>query len=250
MTAAVLAKPLARPARLDLARDALFLDLDGTLAPIAPTPVEVGPDARRTRLLADLTRALGGRLAIVSGRRLEDIDRILGDLRPVVGAVHGLVVRTAAGVAADPGDPDRLERARQVLAAFAATDPRLILEDKGLSLALHYRQAPERGPEADARVVELARELGWRPQPGHAVAELRPPGADKGEVLRRLMQEAPFHGARPIFVGDDATDEDGFAAASAMDGLGVIVGDRELTTARHRLTDVAAVLDWLEASLP
>lgn len=250
MKAFVLTKPLAPPARLDLARDALFLDLDGTLAPIAPTPDEVGPDARRSRLLAGLMDAMVGRLAIVSGRRLEDIDRILGDLRPVVGAVHGLVLRTADGVTAAQDDPVPLAGARKALERFVAADRRLLLEDKGLSLALHYRQAPDRAEASDALVGALAKDLGWRFQPGHAVAELRPPGGDKGDVLRRVMAQAPFSGARPIFVGDDVTDEDGFAAAAEMGGFGVIVGRGEPTAARRRLDDVAAVLDWLEASLP
>lgn len=250
MTASLLAKPLAPPARLDLARDALFLDLDGTLAPIAPRPSDVGPNARRSRLLTDLLPALRGRLAVVSGRQLQDIDRILGEVRPAAGALHGLVMRTDAGTETSPGEPEKLEQARRVLGDFAAADPRLFLEDKALTLALHYRQAPDREHDAVALVQNLARDLEWVFQPGRAVAELRPPGADKGEAVRRLMRQAPFAGARPIFVGDDLTDEDGFKAAAELGGFGVLVGDRSDTAARQRLEDVSAVLDWLEASLP
>lgn len=249
MTTPLLAT-LAPPARLDLARDALFLDIDGTLAPIEPRPSDVGPDPRRSRLLAQLMRVLDGRLAIVSGRHLEDIDRILGDVRPAAGAVHGLVMRSGAGMEAAPVSPEKLEQARRALGGFVAADSRLLLEDKALSLALHYRQAPDRAEEAVAVVKDLARDLGWIFLPGLAVAELRPPGADKGEAVRKLMGQAPFTGARPVFVGDDVTDEDGFAAAEALGGFGVLVGRRSPTAARHRLSGVTSVLDWLEDSLP
>ena len=250
MTATLLADSLAPPARLDVARDALFLDLDGTLAPIAAKPSDVVPDARRSRLLADLMHALDGRLAVVSGRHLQDIDRILGEVRTPVGAVHGLVLRTQGGTTTAPCEPDKLARARRVLGEFAAADSRLLLEDKAISLALHYRQAPDRARDAAGIVEGLAREFGWIFQPGRAVAELRPPGADKGEVVRRLMRQAPFVGARPVFVGDDATDEDGFVAAADLGGFGVRVDRRAPTAALFGLPGVAAVLDWLEASLP
>lgn len=237
------------PAPLALERIALFLDLDGTLAPIAPRPDEVGHDPRRSRLLERLIEALGGRLAIVSGRSLADIDRILADVHPVVSAVHGLVIRTAEGVATSAIDRDQLDRAREVLGAFAARDPNLLLEDKEISIALHYRLAPALEPEAVRLVEELAAELGWAFQPGKAVAELRPPGPDKGDSVHRLMAMEPFKGAVPVFVGDDITDEDGFAAATALGGFGVIVGARLETDAIYRLPSVDAVLDWLEGSL-
>ncbi|MCC7268290.1 MAG: trehalose-phosphatase [Caulobacteraceae bacterium] len=249
MSAADLVSVVEPPAPLALGRIALFLDLDGTLAPIAPRPDAVGYEPRRSRLLERLIGALDGRLAIVSGRSLADIDRILADVHPVVSAVHGLVIRTAEGVATSTVDPRQLDRARQVLGAFAARDPGLLVEDKEISLALHYRLAPACEPEAVRLVEGLAAELGWEFQPGRAVAELRPPGPDKGDSVRRLMATAPFAGAVPVFVGDDITDEDGFRAAAELGGFGVVVGARRDTLASYRLKDVAAVLDWLERPL-
>lgn len=250
MSATTLVRALEPPASLALGAVALFLDLDGTLAPIALRPDEVRHDPRRSHLLSRLLEALDGRLAIVSGRSLADIDRILADVHPVVSAVHGLVIRTIEGVAASTVDPRQLDRARQVLTAFAAADPGLLVEDKDISLALHYRLAPAREHEAVRLVEGLAAELGWEFQPGRAVAELRPPGPDKGDSVRRLMAMAPFTGATPVFVGDDITDEDGFRGAAELGGFGVIVGERLRTGASYRLGDVEAVLSWLEGSLP
>jgi trehalose 6-phosphate phosphatase len=250
MSAVAPVRALEPPASLALGSVALFLDLDGTLAPIAPRPDEVEHDPRRSRLLGSLMEALNGRLAIVSGRSLGDIDRILADVHPVVSAVHGLVIRTAEGVATSTVDPRQLDRARQTLSAFAGADPGLLLEDKEISLALHYRLAPAYETEAVRLVEGLAAELGWEFQPGRAVAELRPPGPDKGDSVRRLMEMSPFAGATPVFVGDDITDEDGFAAAAELGGFGVVVGARQRTCAGYRLGGVASVLDWLEGALP
>lgn len=249
MSATTLVRALEPPAPLALGSLALFLDLDGTLAPIAPRPDAVTHDPRRSHLLERLSVALEGRLAIVSGRSLADIDRILAGAHPVVSAVHGLIIRTAEGVATSTVDPRRLDRARQVLRAFAAGDPGLLVEDKEISLALHYRLSPAREGEAVALVEGLAAELGWEFQPGRAVAELRPPGPDKGDSVRRLMEMAPFTGAMPVFVGDDVTDEDGFRGAAELGGFGVIVGERSSKRASYRLADVEAVLSWLEGSL-
>jgi trehalose 6-phosphate phosphatase len=249
MTAADLTRALAPPAPLAAERSALFLDLDGTLAGIQPRPQDVAGDPRLTRLLADLQQALEGRLAIVSGRGLEDLDRILGYVRPVVSAVHGLVVRTPRRQISPSVDPAALDRARQALVAFADRSPGVLVEDKGVSLALHYRLAPEAEPAAVHLVEQLAAQLDWKVQPGKAVAELRPGGPDKGDSVRLLMDEPPFAGATPVFVGDDVTDEDGFAAARDLGGFGVVVGAYRPTLASYRLSGVSAVLDWLEASI-
>lgn len=249
MTAADLTRALAPPAPLATERSALFLDLDGTLAAIQPRPQDVAGDPRLTGLLTDLQQALHGRLAIVSGRGLEDLDRILGDVRPVVSAVHGLVVRTPHRQDSPSVDPVALDEARRALTAFAERSPGVLVEDKGVSLALHYRLAPQAEAAAARLVKQLAAQLDWKVQPGRAVAELRPRGPDKGDSVRQLMTEAPFAGATPVFVGDDVTDEDGFAAARDLGGFGVVVGARRRTLASYRLGGVAAVLDWLEASV-
>jgi len=252
MTAQIIAFPdlLAPPPALDPSGCALFLDLDGVLAPIVDRPDGVTPDPRRTFLLRRLSERFDRRLAIVSGRTVQDVSAITEHAVAAVAGVHGLERRNVLGdttVAA--ADPD-LGEALAVFSALAKAQPRLIVEDKGLSVALHYRGAPF----AVEAVREAARRLETRTdlvlQEGDMVAELRSRGADKGAAVRAFMSEWPFQGARPIFVGDDLTDEDGFLAATAAGGYGVLVGStRHRTVARYRLDDVPAVFAWLEAAI-
>lgn len=238
------ARPLAAPP--PLARGtALFADLDGTLAPIEARPDQVRPDASRTGLLARLGAALEGRLAILSGRGLADLDRLLGGVVAPVAAIHGLVRRDAAGRLFEiAAHPDLLDAAH-ALNDFAAANPGLLAETKSHAVALHYRAAPQLEREVIAFTEPLARRLGLVLQPGRKVIELRTPGPDKGEALAAFMREAPFAGATPIFIGDDATDEHGFAAADRLGGYGVIVGDRRPTGARYALGSVAEALAWM-----
>jgi trehalose 6-phosphate phosphatase len=235
--------------RLD--RMALFADLDGTLAPIAPTPDAVGPDPRRRRLLADLRAALDGRLAVVSGRGLADLDRILEGEVAAIAAVHGLVRRTADGAVSTVDAGPAVQRAADACRAFVAGQPAgLLVEDKGVAVALHYRAAPAAGPASLAFARQLAEDLGLVVQAGDHVAELRPPGATKGDAVDAFMREPPFAGAVPVFIGDDLTDEAGFEAAARHGGFGVIVGPRRPTVARYALAGVTEALAWLASGLP
>ncbi|WP_426030565.1 trehalose-phosphatase [Caulobacter sp. DWP3-1-3b2] len=227
---------------------ALFLDLDGTLAPIMPRPEQVGPDARRAALLDDLTRALDGRVAVVSGRALKDLDRILEGRVPAIAAVHGLVRRGAHGVECAKPHAD-LDYARGVLRDLARGDKGLLFEDKGLSVGLHYRNAPSAAEAVIEAAERLAQSSELVLQLGDMVAELRTPGQDKGKSVSAFLREAPFDGACPVFVGDDLTDEDGFAAAARLGGYGVLVGPERPTQAVYRLEDCGAVLDWLSVAL-
>lgn len=240
---------MSPPDALRLDDTALFLDLDGTLAPIAARPQDVRPEPRRTALLERLSTRLDGRLAVVSGRTLADVDRILEGAVASIAAVHGLVLRRPSGsvdaVAPHPG----VTRAADELTAFAARDPGLIVEDKGLSVTLHYRLAPQAADAARAFATDLARQAGLALLEGDMVAELRTPGPTKADSVYAFMAEPPFAGARPVFLGDDLTDEDGFRAAQALGGLGVAVGPRRPTGAKSALAGVDAALDWLEASL-
>jgi trehalose 6-phosphate phosphatase len=240
---------LAEPKPLQLAGAALFLDLDGTLAPIAARPQDVGYDPRLTRLLDALQAALDGRLAVISGRALADIDRILEGRVACVAAVHGLVRRAADGSLWEETPHPALPLAAERLQRFAERDSGLLVEDKALSIALHYRLAPRMAAEAAAFVGRLAEETGLTLQPGDMVEELRTPGPTKGDSVRAFMRAPPFAGARPVFLGDDHTDEPGFEAVQALGGVGVQVGARRPTVAHFRLADVDAALSWLEGAL-
>lgn len=226
--------------------DALFLDFDGTLVEIAEHPESVNLPRHLPALLAGVRDTLGGALAIVSGRRLEDIDRWLAPFRFAGAGIHGAHIRRdpdgptvpEAG-AADVALP--VQQARAAIAGLAGA----WLEDKGGSLAMHYRSSPESGDACIAAADALAREFGLVAVRGKMVVEIRPAGIDKGTAVRRLVRETPFRSRRPIFLGDDVTDEDGFLAVQELGGTAIIVGDRRPTLATRKLDSVTAVLDLL-----
>ncbi len=239
----------APPALSSTDQVALFLDLDGTLAAIEPRPQDVKPEPWRSGLLRRLLAHLDGRVAVVSGRTLEDIDRIIEGAVTPVAAVHGLIRRRADGAVLRPLAHPHFGRARTLAAAFALRHPGVELEDKGLSLALHYRRAPDLAETVMETARQIARSNDQALQLGDMVAEIRTPGFDKGSAVDAFMSEPPFEGAVPVFVGDDLTDEDGFRAAQALGGLGVLAGPQRPTEARYRLADVAAVRRWLEGPM-
>jgi trehalose 6-phosphate phosphatase len=141
--------------------------------------------------------------------------------------------------------PRGLDHARERIGRFAGSVPGLLVEEKPFSIAIHYRRAPDREPQVRAFMDGLAAATGLVVQQGKMVTELRPAGADKGDAVRAFMAEPPFAGARPLFVGDDLTDEDAFRAAAELGGGGVLVGTSRATAASWRLDDVAAVAGWL-----
>ncbi len=234
---------------LDLTQVSLFLDVDGTLAPIMPNPEDVGPIPQRTTLLRTLQSRLDGRLAVVSGRAIVDIDRILEASVTAVSGVHGLQRRDAQGGLSQAQAHPGLAPAAEALRQFAAPLQGVAIEDKGLSLAVHFRAHPQAAQLIEAQALSLAATHGLSVQPGDCVVELRTPGHDKGDAVRAFMSEAPFNGARPVFVGDDLTDEAGFGVAASLGGYGVLVGPERPTLARRRLADPAAVLAWLSRAV-
>ncbi len=230
---------------------ALFLDFDGTLADIAASPCRVSIDPRLPATLAALSDALDGAVALVSGRPLAQLDAILAPLVLPACGLHGLERRRADGsVIRAEGPTAALAAARQRLGAFAATASGVVLEDKGLSLALHYRGAPER--EADCRdAAEAALAAGGGELhllDGKMIFELKPHGANKGSAIEAFLAEAPFAGRVPAFAGDDRTDEDGFDAVNRRGGVTVRVGDGASTRARWRIGTVDELLVWLAAA--
>jgi len=234
---------------VDLLRgSSLFLDFDGTLVEIVERPDAVAVDAALTILMEKLAVGLQGRLAIVSGRPRAEIDALFRARELAVSGSHGLELRWPDGRVAAPAAPSGLGQVIAEMRALAAAHPGTLVEEKPFGAALHYRGAP--GAEADCRVLaeRLATSSGFALQRGKMVFELRVPGADKGVALERFMREPPMRGTRPVFIGDDLTDEHAFAAAAAFGGDGILVGPARGTAAHYRLTDVQETRAWLTAA--
>jgi trehalose 6-phosphate phosphatase len=224
---------------------ALFLDFDGTLVELADTPDGISVPASVAPLLARLDEKLGGRLALVTGRSIAGLERHLECKGLAVSGSHGLELRLRDGSRIPLAARHDLTEARERLTRFAGETPGLLLEDKPFGLALHYRQAPREQERVEQVMTQLARSTGLMLQKGKMVVELRPAGADKGDAVRAFMAEPEFAGARPLFVGDDLTDEHAFEAAAAMGGAGILVGPPRTTAAQWRLPDAGAVIAWL-----
>jgi trehalose 6-phosphate phosphatase len=227
----------------------LFLDFDGTLVDIAERHDEVVASDALRALIAGLATRLPGRLAIVSGRTADEIVAYLhaADNKPpfAIAGSHGLELRWTDGRDEAPTRPEALDVANTALHQLAEAHPGVVVEDKPFGATLHYRRAPKAGPACDALTQQLAETHGFHIQRGKMVSEIRLPGGDKGDAVRRFMAEAPFAGTTPIFLGDDVTDEAGFAAAAALGGWGVQIGEKPVTAAAYGLPDVAAVHRWL-----
>ena len=226
---------------------AYFLDVDGTLIDIAETPDAVHIDAALLELIASLQQASGGAVALVSGRGLAFLEQRLGTLRLPMAGQHGLERRTAAGRLWTHAAPTAAKTAiKEALAPILARHPGLLLEDKGLTLALHYRLAPQLASYAHRLMARLALSsgAGLEVQRGRCVAEIKPSGMDKGAAIAAYLTEPPFEGRRPVFIGDDRNDEHGFATVNKQDGISIKVG-KGASCARYRLPDVAAVRRWL-----
>ncbi|MDH2311929.1 trehalose-phosphatase [Methylobacterium brachiatum] len=223
---------------------ALFLDFDGTLAEIAPRPdaVQVEPG-----LVADLERLrdrLGGALAIVTGRPVSVIDGFLAPARLDAAGLHG-VERRVGGALSGGGAEDHPALRRQVERLYAESRPlaNVLIEDKGASVAVHWRLAnAEDAARAEALVKDAAEALGsaYRLQLGKAVGEIVPAQATKAHAIRAFLEQPPYAGRRPVFFGDDRTDEIAFASVNEDGGIAVRVGDGD-TVASRRLPDPAAV---------
>ena len=215
---------------ISASRWSLFLDIDGTLLDIAATPDRVEVDDALIGLLSRVARALDGAVAMISGRTITEIDRLFEPRRWPAAGVHGLERRDASGHWHVSGsiDEEALARARARLQQLSNRLPGTLFEDKGLSVALHYRQSPHFAEELQRASRSIARESGDNLQilEGRKVLELRPRGTTKADAIRAFLAEPPFAGRRPIFVGDDVTDEAALADVERMGGLAIAVGDR------------------------
>lgn len=227
----------------DDAAYALFLDFDGTLVEIAERPeaVVVPPDLSDT--LAALRDELGGALALVSGRSIATLDGFLGPHRFDAAGLHGVEHRLRGELSpCSPQAHPKLRALIEELPEKLPAHPGVLIEDKGCSVGLHWRLAPEAEDELTAIVTELARALGpdYRLQLGKAVAEILPARASKGGIIDYFLGEPPFARATPVFVGDDLTDELGFAVVNRHEGVSIRVGEGP-TIAKRRVETPAAL---------
>jgi trehalose 6-phosphate phosphatase len=227
---------------------AILLDIDGTLLDLAPTPREVWVPPGLARTLNGLLEKTAGALALVSGRSLNDIDLIFAPEQfPAVGG-HGAEMRISAdnesvATHAPPMDKELKRR----LAAIARLSPGILLEDKGYSLALHYRLAPHAEKAIYEAIALIRADLPNAPielMPGKCVYEIKHSGFNKATGVLELMAHEPFRGRRPIFIGDDVTDESVFALMPDLGGLAFSVGRRAMGVADH-FDEPRDVRQWL-----
>lgn len=232
---------------VNVLESALFLDIDGTLADIADSPADVKIDTGLLHLVERIHRTSGGAIALISGRSIHDVDRLFAPLRLAIAGQHGIERRDASGIVhthafATAPLREMAERVRK----FAVGHPGVDIEEKGFTLAVHYRRAPDLGEQVRMLLEQMVAALDstFRLQPGKMVLEVKPAGRDKGTAILEFMNEPPFHGRIPIFVGDDATDEYGFTVINRLGGHSIKVGP-EPSVARWRLPDVDAARCWL-----
>lgn len=230
---------------------ALFLDVDGTLIDFNtdPSAVHVLPAVRED--IGRVADRLNGAVALVSGRPLAQLDALFAPLRLPAAGLHGHQMRDAGPVPAAAAGDDlvRLQALHRKAAQLTRDHPGVQVEDKGVSLALHWRAVPQAADAVhDFARRHLAALPGYRLQPGDHVVEFVPEGSDKGRAVERMMARAPFAGRVPVFVGDDLTDEFGFAAANRAGGWSVLVGTRDDSAATHALPGTGAVHAWLAAN--
>src|SRR3954447_5193751 len=240
--------PVPRSLVPHLSETAILLDIDGTLLDLMPTPREVWVPPGLAKTLNRLLARTNGALALVSGHSLNDIDLIFAPEQfPAVGG-HGAEMRIswdseAVATHAPPMDKELKRR----LATIAKLSPGILLEDKGYSLALHYRLAPH-AEKAIYEAVSLIRaDLPNAPievMPGKCVCEIKHSGFNKATGVLELMTHEPFKGRRPIFIGDDVTDESVFAIMPDLGGLAFSVGRRAKGVANH-FDEPRDVREWL-----
>lgn len=234
--------------KLDPSQTALFLDFDGTLAELAPQHDAVEVPADLVALLQGLAERLDGALAIVSGRRLSELDALLAPLQLPVAAEHGADQRQPDGRRVSLPPPD-LRSVIALARSMAQQHAGLRVEVKTAAVALHYRQAPAlEGYCLQALTQALMRRPGLELLPGKYVLEVKASGFDKGSAMAAFMTEPAFAGRLPLFAGDDRTDEAGFAWVQSVGGHGLKVGEGA-TQARHRCTSPTELRGWLARTL-
>lgn len=239
---------LAEPPTTLLIEASLFLDFDGTLVELTSRPDAVKAGADLLSLLVNLQKKLDGRIAVLSGRPVDDVSRLLSPMQLPIGGSHGLERMLPGGGCISPLRPVGMDQIVSGLRQLEVDYPGVYIEEKPAGVAIHYRLAPDAKSACQEGAAQAATEIGMVLQHGKEVVELKPACADKGSALQSFMVEPPFSGTRPIFVGDDLTDEHGFVAVRELGGEGVLVGPERPTAATYRLEDVRAVRGWLGAA--
>ncbi|MAF49918.1 MAG: trehalose-phosphatase [Rhodospirillaceae bacterium] len=244
----VLVSMLPQP---DATGSALFLDVDGTLLELAATPDQVMVPASLLNHLGEAHTRLAGALALVSGRQLADLDRLFAPLRLPTAGLHGLETRVESDVSMPAEDdiPKALGDELARLRGLFAKEPRILVEDKGCGLAVHWRQAESLRENIDDEAERSRARLGDRYQllKGKMVHEIKPSCRNKGTAVRQFMETPRFAGRQPYYFGDDITDEDAFEVVNALDGVSVMVGGSNSTQAHLRLASVTVLQEWLAA---
>ena len=239
---------MAEAPSIDLDRIALLLDVDGTLLDFASTPREVFVPATLREALRCLLERTGGALALVSGRPIEELDLLFAPLQLPAAGGHGAEFRLSSIGEIDRGGAAPLgKEIKRELATIAGIGPGIILEDKTSSLAIHYRLAPEREDMVRHAVLAICEAVGSDVEvlPGKYVFEVKSAGYNKGTAVRHLMAHAPFKSRRPVFLGDDTTDEAAIAVMPEFDGIGISVG-RKMPGATTCLDAPQDVRTWLQ----
>lgn len=231
--------------------DALFLDIDGTLVDIAPRPHDVRLDDGLIAQILSLRHSLDGALALVTGRSILDVDTLFRPHAFPIAGQHGCERRDASGtVHIRSPDSSVLARIRNLFVAFGQRHPGVVVEFKGFSLSLHYREVPRLAGHVHRTARRLLSEVPdatYELQRGKCLVEIRPGEIDKGTAIAEFLRESPFSGLRPIFVGDDRGDESGFLAVIHAGGVAIKVGSGT-TSAPWRLANSDAVREWIARS--
>jgi trehalose 6-phosphate phosphatase len=225
----------------------LFLDVDGTLIEFTETPFDTHASDELKALLKDVSERLGGALALVSGRSIEYLDALFAPLRLPSAGLHGVERRKASGVMHGASFKDsQLDVARAALVGLVQAHTGTLLEDKGRTVAIHFRMAPQFEAELHRAVTAIAARLGpnYHVLSGNMMLEIKPRGFTKGGAVKAFLQEPQFSGRTPVYVGDDLTDIDGFREVETQGGISIAVGDR--VQAQFHLDDPAAVRAWLK----
>lgn len=225
---------------------ALFLDFDGTLVDLAPRPEDVQVSDNVIISLARLQERLDGALAIISGRPISQIDQFLAPLHLPAAGLHGLEHRFAVDAEIIRAEPaPEISALKDLLRNSRLLQRGIFLEDKGATIALHYRAVPDMEDAVVNLMNEAVKALpSLHTVRGKMIIEAKPYTSDKGSAVHSFLEHPPFKGRTPVFIGDDVTDEDGIAATQEAGGIGIKVGDG-VTCARYRLANVADVHDWL-----